>query len=337
MGNNFRKMLIEGAENAPKKMELNKDYWEYFNLKIGGEAIIRILPDPVFSFVEHTRKIDGKIKKIRCTGGSNDVNGGRCLGCYYSNKDAQVKSVTTRKVYIMTVVDLRMIHSGKDAEGKEVIRECTGARCPICKQGHAPRIVGRKHWTLGNAHYGVINDVNLTVGSRCLNCKTGKISIESIVCKQCGEPIFTESQLAEMSEPVAMKELTKQFTCISCGHKDYPEETIQCSDCKEPERASIIDTNLRVKKIEAAGEGKYATLAIEPTYKWEILPEELYKLPPFKFQEVFPRLDLDIQGAILKMKNPWAGDKSLGVNEETAKTMFDPNKLVDEESGISFD
>jgi hypothetical protein len=107
-------------------------------------------------------------------------------------------------------------------------------------------------------------------------------------------------------EDSALLALTaNRYKCSQCSAEEYPEEQLQCSECDEPVRASIFDTDLKVKKVKAA-DSDFPTLAITPTLKFEDLrvPEE--DIEPYDFQnKVFPVKSLDQQAKEYQVTNPY--------------------------------
>jgi hypothetical protein len=301
--------------------------FEYFHLPIKCTAVVRILKSNIFNFVQHTKKEPGKKKftSLRCTANSNKTEG-RCVGCFYSDSDSGSDMFNTRNLHTLTLIDYSRLHIlPTNDEKKKDYRPCVGPRCIICKEGLKPETVGRRHWALGPAHFGIVRDTNLKIGQRCISCRTGTISIINLLCSKCGEPLFTDQQLGSMRDDALLETLSRKYECGQCGSVGMPEEEKECSDCKDPIRASIFDTNLILKKVTSA-DSDYPTLTVEPTYKFEDIPPEYLGLEPYDFDiKVFPELSLDLQSKIYKVKNPFVTtDQLVEPVEQGAPQDFDP-------------
>lgn len=298
---------------------------EYLAIPSDDEAIIRILPHEMYIFWEHTAKKEGKIRQTKCTKLSDGYEG-NCVGCYYGKRDKyegkklDEKLITTRKVQVFTVLDLRKVHTIIDEKGTKSVTPCRARKCAMCDSGNPSQIAGRRHWKLGKTGVALLDEANNEIGETCINCKTGTIEIIGMVCEECGAPVFDENDLFNMT-PGGLRDATLNlYKCGDCGHEGFPKELIECNNCKEPERASILDTNLRVKKIKS--DGKSAGIKITPTMKFEEIPEELMGVEPYNFEEIFGDLPLDTQASFLGLPNPY------GVSQDTALNSNDAEEFM---------
>lgn len=302
----------ESVTPVPTFAKKDPTSWERFKLDEDKEALIRFLYAPIFHGVIHTEALgNNKFVSLRCTAASVET-GGRCVGCY--QVEAKNKFFKTREIWAMPMIDYRMIHKVENDKGRTESRPCLGKiRCSFCKEGYAPEEIGRRYWEVGSYHAGAIRTANSVIGKRCLSCKEGKILIASISCKKCGEPLFSDSQMASMQDSTLMEKLKQRFTCPACQHQGFPKEQVACSHCEHPVRASIFDTDLIIIKTKAietetGKQSKLIGLNIEPTYKYEPVNEKYLTLPPYDFEKkIYPQLSLDIQAAMYKVVNPWRG------------------------------
>lgn len=314
---------MSGLQSGASKGKIAYDpaYWEYVEIPYSDWITIRILPIPKFSYREHRKNRPGKNFPItlRCTVDSELTNG-RCIGCNYATEYGKevdpAKKITTATVEVFTILNLTKAHIRKEAGKKPEIKLCVGERCPACKSGLVSEYIGRRYWKIGYTHSNKIFSTGLKMGDRCKSCKTGEIKTLNMVCKKCGEPLLNDSQLSMPQEE--LKKLSYiNMLCPSCQHDGFPKEEISCTDCESPVRTSLFDTNIKVKRVKTqeGGSGASVILEMEPTYKYEAIPEKFSNVETYDFNKIFPLHNLDVQSALFRVKNPWGVSKDIATED----------------------
>jgi len=250
---------------------------------IGADSNGNIYEEPLqyWPYVEHYHGV--KKRSIICSGGPKHfVKGQRdpCYGCdkFYAGggKDSDGKykkgPISKREMFAFTVWHYHKYHKIEQMDDAGVVQKndknepyynwvrCDNRGCKMCKE-QKEFVEGRLlYWPMGVTHFKTLtDDLDQLIGRSCKTCGT-KDSIESVawLCDSCGEAIVDFATTELMDEQIL--ELTaKKNRCSTCGHTGFLKELVQCNTCEEPERATIFDVDIDVKRSEGASEESSAT------------------------------------------------------------------------------
>lgn len=156
---------------------------------------------------------------------------------------------------------------------------CEGRGCVHCK-AHIEKIdVNRMHWPMGTSHHNMlVKEFQSIIRNSCRNCK-GKstISTAAWLCSNetCGEAII-DMATTELNDQQIKEMVEVQITCPHCHTQDYLMEVCVCEGCANPQRASIFDVKMRVKRAKTGdGEGTVLSLLDHEVQPLTELPPEL--------------------------------------------------------------
>jgi hypothetical protein len=295
----------------------NPEWKEYLSIpqlsptKQALPAIVRVLPFPVYSRARHFIRHGVKPTYLDCSSRHPDFNG-KCVGCYYSEKDSKVYGFS-QESFVFTVLDMRLYHvvETDNETSKSVCQKNIGAGvpCQLCERGNKPRIVGKRHWTLGSGYFRTLKQTNLELGTKCANCG-GVIVTTNIVCPKCKADIVSPDYLAKTLPIDAAMRVASTNKCGRCGTVLKPKDllqTLHCTGCQNPVRGSIYKCDLELSIIVDDGnKGGQRVLKIIPR-AFAPLGEQFAELAkPYDFQRIFKPMSLDRQAMMLKVINPFA-------------------------------
>jgi len=126
------------------------------------------------------------------------------------------------------------------------------------KEGH------RQHWSMPYGHFRVLTEYEDSLARHCRSCG-GNNTIEelALICQNCGEAIVIFEETA-LSEDDIQRMRDEAVQCPHCKHNGYLDNMIQCTNCSNPESATLFDFDLEVKKIPSSDDAnnKQTTLQI---------------------------------------------------------------------------
>lgn len=110
------------------------------------------------------------------------------------------------------------------------------------KEGHL------MHWSMTYGHWAILQDYTDNLAKSCVSCG-GADTIEelALTCQNCGEAVVIMSETSLDDEDLTRLR-TEEVMCPQCRHTGYLEAAVECSNCSDPEPATLFDFDLRVKR-----------------------------------------------------------------------------------------
>jgi hypothetical protein len=117
---------------------------------------------------------------------------------------------------------------------------------------------------MGTSHHNmVVKQFQEIIRNSCTSCKNkGSISTVAWLCSReaCGEAII-DMATTELTDPQIKEMVDDKITCPHCNNHDYLIEVCACENCSNPQRASIFDVKMRVKRAKT-GDGEGTVLSL---------------------------------------------------------------------------
>jgi hypothetical protein len=237
-------------------------------------------------FIEHFHGI--KKRSFQCSGGPTHFLKGKradCTGCdaFYAGggqgEDGKKKkgAMSKREMFAFTVWHYWKYHKIEQMDEKGQVQKndkgepyydwvrCDGRGCKMCKEGKESCDGRLLFWPMGITHFTTLtDDIDQLVGRSCRSCGT-KDSITAVawLCpnEECGEAIVDFSS-TELTDKQILELTTKPTRCGTCGHTGFLRELVECSGCDSPERSTIFDEDIDLKRSETGtGDKKQTTLS----------------------------------------------------------------------------
>jgi hypothetical protein len=266
------KRLIAHAKSlgcSPKTLKYDQDAKRMVPIKPKRsdwvEAVLqRYTQIEPFFFIEHyVRRLKGPDAYMVCADDWGATHGS-CVACAEISNGNRGISVSGRG--IVSLIPRRKYHY-IERKGKKEFSYCAKPNiCRLCDAGDEPRQESLSTWTLASTHISSLLACNERVSAKCGNCKgMGSISVVGLKCPSCGDDIDVDPTLGRQR-------------CPSCREKIVPHETLECSNCDDPRRAQLFDTDVVVQRI---GAGTRTSYQFVEQYPFEPLPRELmnFRLP----------------------------------------------------------
>jgi hypothetical protein len=289
-------------------------------------------------FIEH---FDGRNQKSAiCSGGvfhnfKNDRD--PCIGCdlFFSTMDKQKgpdgrrkSRVSKQDKYAFNVLHYNPYHKiaqVDDSTGRVRTNEqsgeayyewvpCEGRGCPICPQN--VETVGARvlKWEMSFSHYKAMTTAySDAIALGCKTCKSKK-SIQSLawICSTpsggCGEAVIDLSDTTLKDEDI-LKIISEPVTCPHCKHIGFLDEVFQCSGCGQPERCTIFDVNMNVKRVKSGqGDSKQTALIVSDwTEACDIDPRFTEIVKVFDMPKIYGPSTIEFQQRQFQIEAPAQG------------------------------
>lgn len=116
------------------------------------------------------------------------------------------------------------------------------------QQGHEIRDWALMHWPMKWGAFQAISAQDAEVANHCRTCGS-QYSIYTVawLCGGCGTDLIDPSTTM-LSKDELSRLTSNPVNCSQCGHFGMMNEMIACNACQQPERASIFDGDLRVRR-----------------------------------------------------------------------------------------
>jgi hypothetical protein len=211
---------------------------------------------------------------------------------------------------------------------------CEGRGCPICPQKVETVEARVLKWEMSYSHWKAMTTAYAAaIGNGCRVCKQ-KSSIASLawVCSnpECGEAVIDMADTTLKDEDI-MKVISAPVTCPHCKQSGFLNEVFQCSGCGTPERATIFDVNMHVKRVASgAGDSKQTQLIVSDwTEACAIDPRFAEIAKPLDLPKIYAPSTIEYQQRQFGMENTPAQGQPVQVNPGTqqglTRTPVTPN------------
>lgn len=282
-----------------------------------------------FEYVEfwsqRTKKNFISSKEWKIVNGDLKAVGGDCIGYdewSQEYKDGKTKNtgatVSLRHMRVFNAIHLEWYHwvpvfdendrpvvyKNGEHKGEQITEKqpCTGRRCTLCKDQYE-KVFGKKvHWSLSPMHFNALCGYVKEIEKDCGNCGgRGTLSRVGFECSKCSAVLanLTNDDLSIQDEEKFASAVHK---CVKCGNEDLPVDIIDCSECNDPEKQSVFNVDLSIKRH---GQNTQSTIQIvgwTPTLLNESL-EEMAK--PWPLKDIFSPDPLEIQAKALRVTNAY--------------------------------
>lgn len=122
-----------------------------------------------------------------------------------------------------------------------------------CKEGHL------MHWSISYGHWQQLVEYSDMLSRHCRSCGNQDcIEEKALLCKSCGEPIV-EHESTSLTEAELNRLRTEEVRCIHCGHTDFLEEYVICTECNKGDPATLFDVDLEIKRVHVTKDGNGQT------------------------------------------------------------------------------
>lgn len=254
--------------------------------------------------------------------------GGTCLGMQELQREIdegiprEKRSVSKRLLHALNVIHLDWYHlvplfdektgkpitySGGERKGEQIFRkeQCEGRRCDYCKEKYE-KVFGKKvHWSLGTQHLGNVISKMEEIGKDCKNCGAlASLEVLTYECIECGH-IYIDVEKTQLTDEQIYQKSLEIRKCPECGHEDWMVGQLECSNCQDPERLSLWDVDIDVKRFGKRTDSTVDIVRWAPT---ELTKELKDMAKPYQFKRIFKGDPLDIQAKFLKIRNPYDKD-----------------------------
>jgi len=130
--------------------------------------------------------------------------------------------------------------------------QCDGRLCKICPQNVETVPARLLKWEMGIQHFTALTvEYQSQVGNTCKSCGTrDSISTIAYVCSNeaCGEAVI-DMRDTTLSDADIIKIKNEPATCTQCKKESWLTEIMQCSNCSTPDRSTIFDVDLKVRRM----------------------------------------------------------------------------------------
>jgi hypothetical protein len=306
---NFRQVAKVADEMKRDRMQYAPNFFLYdgeeAKLYFNGTA-----SEPYLNH-DHTISLGGnKFLTLTCAQGHEGHLG--CVPCFaYQRNDKRVGKPTPKATF--NVADSRWFHKetttvkfrGQDSE-KTSWTACTydeevGGKntCDGCKKKLERSRGGQKKYSMSMMWAQALSGANDIAAKRCRSCKKGKIKVLGYKDAKGRE--------VDVDDPT-----------------DLPEgvtEILACSGCKSPERGSIFDVPILVKRT---GGGKSTAYSFNPIMdEFGEQPDWLDDLEPWDLPAVCKPMSAKTQAEKLGIDNPFAGGPDAASTSSYTEDMDD--------------
>lgn len=221
--------------------------------------------NPYFLSRDHRKGIKGGQSAIidLCSAGWDPAQPQPCVWCH--EKQAGDKNIDNgrdaRQVFTLNLVHLVPYHLAPavDRQSGQVRLNpktnepymnkvmCEGKGCQHCREGHDLMFGAKKYLSVGRNHLENLRTIDADIGRMCSNCHEGTVSTASFECEECGHVIidcvnnaYTDKEIDGFASEV--------LTCPNCRHSSLAIETTLCSECQDPERTTLFDVVLWLRR-----------------------------------------------------------------------------------------
>jgi hypothetical protein len=174
-----------------------------------------------------------------------------------------------------------------------------------------PRMQGRpwkqgdlRPWPMGTTYKDTLFSYAAKIGNGCKSCG----SRDSIRCimKICGNPecqqMVYDPNNTSMTDEQRDQVDNFPYRCTHCGTEAFVSESIECLNCKTPQRATLFDVDLEVQRMGTKGQQTFLQILTwsdprpiqvsDPEVLKTIIPMDL----PKKFAPTTPEVQMKIYG-----------------------------------------
>lgn len=163
-------------------------------------------------------------------------------------------------------------------------------------------------WPMGGTYKDTLFTFAAQIGKGCKSCGS-KDSIRCVmkICgnKACGQFIYDPNNCSLTDEQRDQID-NYPYECPHCGQKAFVDEVIECSNCQQPERASIFDVDLQVQRMGTKGQQTFLQILnwSEPRPIQVADPEVLKTIQPLDLPKRFAPTPPDVQCKIFGLTMP---------------------------------
>lgn len=229
-----------------------------------------------WTYVEH---FDGRTKKSAvCSAGPYAQFREKrepCLACdmFWAEVRNKARRMSRRDMYVFNVLDYDNYYEIEQVDRQTGQVRMKDDRTPwmewvkgtgrndLAKSGKTPKEGHLCHWAMGHGHYTTLFSADEMIGEGCKSCghkrspdeRSSAITSMAWLCSNeaCGEALIDVSE-TEMSIEDIKKATKRKMMCRKCRHEGLPVEFIECSWCQKPERATIYDVDLQVRRVKTS-------------------------------------------------------------------------------------
>ena len=286
-------------------------------------------------YVEHFHST--KKRSFTCSGGPKHFLKGKrdeCLGCdkFYAgggtgDDGKKTKGpMSKREMFAFTVWHYHKYHKIEQMDDKgNVVKndkgepyydwvQCEGRGCTACKE-KKESVDGRLlHWPMGVTHFKTLtDDIDQLIGRSCRSC--GERDAVEPVAWLCSNPECQEAIIdfasTELSDEKILDISSKKNKCSTCGYVGFLVELVQCKSCDNPERATIFDVDLEVKRAETSDrEDSKATVLMATGWSNPCPPDAKFadKMKPLSLNTIYAPTSVEMQKKMLGEGGESAGN-----------------------------
>jgi len=355
----MRNQAARTKAKQQNKPWLNIRFGKRFNPPIGSvkPALIRLIPGnyvgydkasvPYFEYADH---FNATVKKGHVCSRiwKRDTDGelyseGKCVSCYMIEDGSKNTSVRHAKAFSIVHYDwyyeipkfekngrtVKYTRNTKDHKAGDVIYHLVNKATAIKDIGRAnlkkyDKVFGQiLHWSLGPMHYDQVTAALSEVEREC-TCG-GRIEIPVYECPECGYEALdlTDESSEELSNEEIYNIVTEFYDCPKCKNVVELMPVKFCDKCDKAESVQIWDVDFEVYKT---GEATQSQIHISRYYVQEpderVLP--LLDKHEDNLHRAFCGDPIDYQLKMLKVKDPWAGER-----RDTADYVRDEDETVE--------
>ena len=177
---------------------------------------------------------------------------------------------------------------------------CDGRLCKICPQNVETAPARLLKWEMGVTHFKALTEeYQNQIGNTCNSCGTrDSISTVAYLCpnEECGEAII-DLKDTTLSDEDILNIKNSPAVCPSCRQEGWLNELQRCSGCSSPERASIFDVDIKVRRMPMT-DGTNGTQLIVSSWSTPHLVDPSYAAlieKPFDMPRIYQPSDLEFQ------------------------------------------
>lgn len=253
-----------------KEVKLDRDVKNILFVEASYDAYRRDVGDiqlPFWEWRRHSYKDGDRFRTFMCAKG----NLGRSAECYACdlqyNKDD--KRLNNRAIQYWPVIHLD--DYWVNSYGERVQPTSRAEEREFEERGYERTFGKLGYLEMGNMHHKQLLDIFEQSSKLCVGClehhdRPGQIEVVSYVCPSCGH-VHEHVETTNMSRDDWRQYGNTKHACASCSAYDFPHKELACSQCREPERASIFDL---VFPLVKNGSGKDTSINLgfgsQPTF-----------------------------------------------------------------------